>query len=203
MKRRRTITLAAMMGLAVVLAVVLLATLVGPASAATGTRVDFQATAGLSPCCKDSGGDPSDPSQWLFYGEWDGPNGLHCTYDWLWEGQYLLPVDGTGSIPFLTGYLYDHVNAVDERDSSGNLLWGFRFHEGMLHVGCDSLADVTYATPIWKVYCVGKMEADGTTGYTSVAYGVAGAVRGWEAHWTSTVNLETGLCDISGYYVTQ
>ena len=47
------------------------------------------------------------------------------------------------------------------------------------------------------------MEADGTTNFKIMAYGVAGAVDGSEAHWTGKVNLETGLCDISGYYVMQ
>mgnify|MGYP001127691376 CR=1 FL=1 len=164
MKRRRTITLATVLGLAVLLTVVLLAALVGPASAATGERADFQATAALAPCCKDSGGDPLDPSQWLYQNEWYGPNGLHCYYDWIWQGQYLLPVNGAGSIPFLTGFLYDHVNAVDERDPSGNLLWGFRFHTGMLHVGLTALS-ATWNVPIG----VGVSFSPTVTGYVQTA----------------------------------
>jgi hypothetical protein len=196
-KRRQII----IVGLAILLALALLAALAGPASASTCKKVSFQATTALAPATKDVGGDPSDPYQWIYSRMWSA-NGLNHTTGWLWVGQAYVPADpSAGAIPYLTGYCEDYVNVLDKENSPGAPLWTYTYETSTIYVGCNSLADVTKNTSIWKGYAVSYAGADQTAHYTGVSYGVAGAIKGWVAYWHADVNVWTGINDIYGYCI--
>jgi hypothetical protein len=189
-----------MIGLIVLLAVVIVAVLAGPASASE-KRVYFKATSALEPVLKDPSGNPYDPGNWVFTKQWTGPNGMSFMKGWLWHGQAYLPPSGTGTIPNVTGYCRNYLDIVEQDDSSGSLIWGMIFMRSTVYVGCQSLADVTRHTSIWKGTAVATMTPDGVDHYTGVSHGIAGAVKGWEMHWTATVDFFKGISEVSGYYV--
>jgi hypothetical protein len=200
MRRRHIILL----GVAILLAMSLLAVLAGPASASTCKKVCFQAATALAPATKDATGNPADPGQWIYSKMWTA-NGLNHTTGWLWVGQAYVPTDpSAGPIPYLTGYCEDYVNVIDKEnpaDPAGASLWAYTYETSTIYVGCNSLADVTKSTSIWKGYAVSYAGADQTAHYTGVSYGVAGAVKGWAAYWHADVNVWTGVNDIYGYYI--
>lgn len=208
MKRRHMITLAVTLGLAVLLTVTLFAAFAGPAGAATGPtgkRVDFKATSDMMAATKD--GTPSIESKdWVCTHVYNGPDGISSFGGMLREGHDFLSADRRW-IPFLTGYSQIRRDWVRKVDDTGKILWGYFYESGTLYVGCDTMADVTNDTPVWRCFSFGSSGLDGIEHAAGVNYGIAGSVKGWEAYWTMTRPLLTNhpygsSPQITGYYVT-
>jgi len=191
MKRRYMI-----LGLAVLLALVLLVGLVGTANAKAEKKTEFQAITAMMPYPNMLAED-----EWVYARAWDGPDGLWHVRDWLWWGQNFLPVPpNTEPLEFLTGYCENYIN-VNCRFGVPLFEWANTAEKAMLYVGCESRDDVGPNTSIWRLSSVGKIGADGMETLTGVGHGVNGEVTGWVMHFTAEIDFFTGENLVTGYYI--
>jgi hypothetical protein len=182
-------------GLLVLVVVLLLFALVGPASASTAKKVYFTETSTMWPTL-DTYGQP------IFSKWWTDSQGVEHIRGFMMEGPSTdVPAWPSHKLDFPhTGYAYDSVN-ID-----GNYT-----RETMTqYQGAKTDADVKAGKycGIWKLYAVSYSPDGVTSYYTCTAYGVAGIVKGFVMHFTCVVtpdpnNQYVSLGTGSGYYTTR
>jgi hypothetical protein len=203
LRRRHIITL----GLAVLLMLVLLVALAGPANASAEKKVYFESYSIMAPVIGDDVPPFPESVNFVFSKMWlTGTNQVLHARDWLWAGLTGLDSADPGAafVPYVGGWILDDID-IDGTSQC---------EKQTIYVGARSQDDVAAGlgvgyTGIWKMTAIDTLGPGRADVYNCEAHGVAGTVKGWVQHihvLVVPVEDENGdplywLGDATGYYI--